>query len=83
MSYDHAKDLDFFKENQERLVKQYDGKELVIHESEVIAAFDDVGSAFDYGCKNYGAGHFSIQKCIGGEDAYLCKISTIFALQCP
>lgn len=55
-------------------MKKYDGKQLVIHERDVVAAFDTVGEAFDFGCKTYGAGNFSIQNCIAGESAYTCYI---------
>lgn len=74
MDYNQEDDLEFFKANQEALVKKYDGKQLVIHERDVVAAFDTVGEAFDFGCKKYGAGNFSIQNCIAGESAYTCYI---------
>lgn len=82
MDYNHDDDLEFFKANQDDLVKKYNGKQLVIRECDVIAAFDSVGEAFDYGCKNYGAGNFSIQHCIAGEGAYTCKIFTVYSFLC-
>lgn len=80
--YNHDDDLEYFKSNQEELVKKFDGKQLVIHKCEVIAAFDSVGEAFDYGCKTYGAGNFSIQRCVAGESAYTCEISTVYSFLC-
>lgn len=82
MDYNHEDDLEFFKANQKELVKQYDGKQLVIRKCDVVAAFDTVGEAFDYGCKNYGAGNFSIQLCVAGECAYTCEISTVYSFLC-
>lgn len=70
MDYNHDEDLEYFKENQDELVGKYDGKQLVFHERDVVAAFDTVGEAFDFGCKTYGAGNFSIQLCVAGESAY-------------
>lgn len=80
MDYNHDDDLEYFKSNQEELVKKFDGKQLVIHKCDVVAAFDTVGEAFDFGCKTYGAGNFSIQNCVSGESAYTCEISTIYSL---
>ena len=71
MDYSHEDDLEFFKENQEELVRKYDGNQLVIHERDVVAAFDTVSEAFDYGCKIFGSGNFSIQRCVSGEGAYM------------
>lgn len=83
MSYNHEEDLEYFKEHQEELVSKYDGKELVIHCREVVASFDNVGDAFDYGCKTFGAGNFSLQNCVAGECAYTCTVSTVCAFLCP
>lgn len=82
MVYNHDEDLEYFKENQDELVGKYDGKQLVIHEREVVAAFDTVGDAFDFGCKTYGAGNFSIQRCVAGESAYTCEVSTVYSFLC-
>ena len=82
MDYNHDDDLEYFKENQEELVKKFDGKQLVIHERDVVAAFDTVGEAFDFGCKTYGAGNFSIQRCVAGESAYTCEVSTVYSFLC-
>lgn len=82
MEYNHDDDLEFFKSNQDELVKKYGGKQLVIRKCDVVAAFDTVGEAFDFGCKTYGAGNFSIQKCVAGQSAYTCEISTVYSLQC-
>ncbi len=82
MDYNHFDDLEFFKANQDELVKRYDGKQLVIRLCEVVAAFDSVGEAFDFGCRNYGAGNFSLQRCVAGECAYSCEISTVYSFLC-
>lgn len=82
MDYNHDDDLEFFKAKQDELVKKYDGKQIVIHECEVIASFDSFGDAFDYGCKIFGAGNFSIQRCVAGKSAYTCEVSTAFSFLC-
>lgn len=70
MSYNHEADLEYFKRNQDELVKKYNGLELVIKDCNLINAFDSLSDAFDYGCKFFGAGNFTIQHCIPGEEAY-------------
>lgn len=82
MDYNHDEDLEYFKENQDELVGKYDGKQLVIRKCDVVAAFDTVGEAFDFGCKTYGAGNFSIQHCVAGESAYTCEVSTVYSFLC-
>ena len=82
MDYNHDDDLEFFKAHQDELVKKYDGKRIVMHKCDVVAAFDSFGDAFDYGCKMFGAGNFSVQNCIAGEGAYTCEISTVYSYQC-
>lgn len=73
-NYNFESDLNYFIANQDELVLKYNGKQLVIHNQEVINAFDTVGGAFDFGCAKFGAGHFSIQRCIPGKAAYTSYI---------
>ena len=70
MSYNHEADLEYFKRNQTEFVKKYNGLELVIKDCNLINAFDSLGDAYDYGCRFLGAGNFTIQHCIPGEEAY-------------
>jgi len=70
----HKVALDFFIEHQEELVAKYNGKQLLMHGAEVVEAFDDLGTAYDAGLKRFGAGNFSLQKCIPGEEAYTAYI---------
>lgn len=70
----HKIALDFFIEHQEELVAKYNGKQLLMHGAEVVEAFDDLETAYNAGLKLFGAGNFSLQKCIPGEEAYTAYI---------
>jgi hypothetical protein len=64
---------DLFKwylENQGGLVKQYDGKVLVIKDNQVVGSFDNEESAYFDSISKYKPGTFIIQKCTPGEEAY-------------
>ena len=60
----------FYLDNQEDLVKRFDGRVLVIHNLEVAGDFDSTGEAYVFGVKNYGEGSFLIQRCSPGEKDY-------------
>jgi hypothetical protein len=75
---------DLFKwylENQSGLVKQYDGKVLVIKDHQVVGSFDNEESAYFDSAGKYEPGTFMIQRCTEGPDAYTQHFSSrvIFA----
>ena len=73
----HKKALEFFILNQETLVSQFCGKELLLRGDELVGAFDFVGEAYSEGVSRFGEGNFSLQTCIPGKDAYTVTISTV------
>ena len=72
----HKKALDFFIEHQEEFVEKYNGKELLLHGAELVGAFNSISEAYREGISRFGAGNFSLQKCIPGEDAYTVNVYT-------
>ena len=51
----------YYLDNQEELVKKYDGKYLVITADGVQGAFDSLGDGYDTALKTYGKGNFMLQ----------------------
>lgn len=64
------KEFEFYKSQQEELVKQYLGKFLIIKDQKVVGSFDTKLEAYNDGVKNYGLGNFLLQECLPGEDNY-------------
>lgn len=60
----------WYRENQSELVKQYDGKYIVITDDGVKGAFDSENDGYDYAVKTFGRGNFMLQKCSEGEKDY-------------
>jgi hypothetical protein len=63
-------EFDYFLANQAELVRNYQGKYLVIHGQSVWRAFDDEIAALAAGRAEFGLGNFLVQKADPGEDAY-------------
>lgn len=68
-------ELKFFIENQAKLVKQYNGKVLVLRGAEVVGVYDDELEAYLESKKKYEPGTFMIQHCEPGVGAYTFSIS--------
>src|SRR5258708_4297141 len=77
IEYDFDADLDYFIANQDELVKLYDGKVLIIRNEHVERACDTILQACAQGDRMFGAGNFSIRKCIPGEEAYTARIPSV------
>lgn len=60
----------YYLDHQGELVKQYDGKYLVITEDGIAGAFDKESEAFLEAEKAHGLGNFIIQLCTVGDGAY-------------
>lgn len=69
------KEFDFFKTNQESLVKKYKGKILVIVQEEVAGIYENNLSAYLEAEKQHGLGNFLIQTCEDGPQAYTVIIN--------
>ena len=63
-------EFDYYRANQDALVKQYKGKFLVIKDQKVIAAYDDQVVAINETTKLYKLGSFLVQKVEPGDSAY-------------
>lgn len=70
------RELQFFIANQERLVKEYKGKILVLRGEEVVGVYDDSLTAYLDAADKYEPGTFMIQPCTEGSDAYTVTITS-------
>jgi hypothetical protein len=64
------KQLEYFKSNQEELVRKYKGKFLVINNEEVHGVYDAEIEAYTNARKEFGLGNFLIQQCLPGQESY-------------
>jgi hypothetical protein len=64
------KEFKYYLENQQELVKKYNGKYLVIRDNDVIGAYDKESDALFKSEEKYPLGTFLIQKCTPGDEAY-------------
>lgn len=62
--------FDYYLSNQNELVKQYNGKHIVLVDNRVVGAFDTMEEAYKYAEANYELGNFLIQLCTPGDEAY-------------
>jgi hypothetical protein len=70
-------ELQFFKDNQDRLVQQCDGKTLVLRGKQVVGTYDSKLEAYLDAKKRFGAGNFMIQECRPGPDAYTATVVSL------
>lgn len=65
------KDLfQWYLDNQAELVKEYNGKYLVIKDNSVVGVYALEDIALKEATEKYGLGNFIIQLCTPGKDAY-------------
>lgn len=70
MSLSLQDELQYFKENQTELLKQYEGKILVIQNKQIVGIYDSELEAYNEAQKKFELGTFLIQKCLPGVDSY-------------
>lgn len=63
-------EFNYYKDNQDDLVKRYNGKFIVIVGEKVVGTFDDPVKAYTAMKKKYPVGTFLIQHCLPGEESY-------------
>lgn len=63
-------EFNYYLKHQKELVKQYNGKYLVIKDQEVVGAFDSELEAYKDASDKFKAGTFLIQPCLPGEESY-------------
>lgn len=70
------KEFQYYLDNQDDLVKKYNGKYLVIKDTSVVGVYDDEDVAYFDAVEKYGLGNFILQLCTPGEEAYTIHIYT-------
>ena len=65
-----AKEFQFYLDNQDVLVKQYDGRVIVIKEGQVIGDYDSDAAAISATRKAHPLGTFLVQRVSAGQEAY-------------
>ncbi|MCQ2129535.1 MAG: hypothetical protein MJZ08_08935 [Bacteroidaceae bacterium] len=58
---------DYYKTHEAELLKQYQGKHLVISDMLQVYPFLSPKEGYQFGIKNFGAGHFLLHKCEPGS----------------
>lgn len=64
------KEFEFYLENQTELVKKYNGKFIVIKNSQVIGTYDNELQAIEKTMEKHELGTFLVQKCEPGDESY-------------
>lgn len=64
------KELEYFKANQQDLLKKYAGKFLVIKDQSVQGIYDSEFEAYTDAQKKFELGTFLIQHCLPGQESY-------------
>jgi hypothetical protein len=64
------KEFKYYLENQRELVKQYNGKFIVIKDLKVIGTYDSELEAVQKTAEKYDLGTFLVQKCEPGSESY-------------
>ena len=70
MSSPLEQEFKYYLSHQDELVKQYDGKYLVIKDCEVVGVFDSEIEAIEETSKKHKLGTFLVQKCDSGPESY-------------
>jgi predicted GTPase len=64
------KEFQYYLDNQNNLVKKYDGRYIVIVDNQVVGDYEDYSQALSNSLKNYEMGTFLVQKCSPGNKDY-------------
>jgi outer membrane lipoprotein-sorting protein len=64
------KEFQFYLKNQSELIKQYNGKYIVIKDGKIIGAYDSEVEAVLKTSVNHELGTFLVQKCEPGKESY-------------
>lgn len=62
--------LEYFKSNQDELIKKYEGKFLVIKDQEVQGVYSTEMEAYINAKNKFELGTFLIQQCLPGQESY-------------
>jgi len=64
------KEFKYYIDNQEELVKKYNGKFIVIKDNSVLGAYSSEAAAYNETLKNHKLGTFLIQLCLPGKESH-------------
>jgi hypothetical protein len=64
------KEFKYYLDNQDELVKKYDGRTLVIIDNEIVGDYDNFKEAYTDSLSKFEPGTFLIQKCSPGDKDY-------------
>ncbi len=64
------KEFKYYVDNQDKLVKNYNGKYIVIKDSQLIGSYDTEWEAIEKTSEEYELGTFLVKKCESGEESY-------------
>jgi len=64
------KEFKYYIDNQDEIVKSYNGKVVVIKDDGVVDAYDDRKQAYFESVKKYKLGTFLLMHCSPGKEAY-------------
>src|SRR4030043_315213 len=67
---DLRKEFEYYQKEQDKLVKQFDGKFIVIKDEQVIGSYDNELEAIQETSKEFELGTFLVQKCEPGKNSY-------------
>lgn len=67
---DLSKDFHYYLENQQELLKQYEGRYLIIVGCKVVGDYIDMAEAVRESQSRYGLGNFLLQYCSQGNRDY-------------
>lgn len=70
------KNLEYFIQNQDALVKQHKDKFLVIKDCQIVGVYDTALQAYLQSKEQHKPGTFTIQPCSPGPDAYTIDVAT-------
>jgi len=70
------KEFKFYQKNQKKLVKNNNGKYIVIKRDKLIGVYSSENEAFDETIKENEIGTFLIQKCLPGKENYTQTFNT-------
>jgi len=62
--------LDMYTARQAEIVREYNGKIIVVKDGEVLGAYPSKTEAFDAAVKQYSPGGFIVIKCTPGDEEY-------------
>jgi hypothetical protein len=65
----------YYLDNQDEILKSYNGKVVVIKDDEVVDAYDDYQQAYFGSVKKYKLGTFLLQLCTPGDEAYTIRFN--------